>query len=328
MLRVLVTGGSGFIGSHLVAASLARGHYVRIFDQAAPKELGEGAEFVEGSITVRTRLLQALDGIDRIYHLAGIAHLWNRHGDEFDRINRMGTEVLLSAAAEKKIQRIVHCSTEAVLLPPKRSTAQISESAELKLGDMAGPYSRSKFAAEQAALQASRQGQPIVVVNPTVPLGADDYRLTPPTAMIARCLGGRLPVSLDFTFNVVDVRDIAEGMILAAEKGRIGERYILGGENISMRELAKLLETFTGKNPIKIWIPPRFAMVGGLLGEWWATHVTRRMPAATIEGIKLAIRSGPFDISKACREIGFAPRPIGPAVERTIDWLKRADLIR
>jgi dihydroflavonol-4-reductase len=327
MLRVLVTGGSGFIGSHLVAASLARGHYVRIFDQIGPHPLRQGAEFVEGSITVRANLLRALEGIDRIYHLAGIAHLWDRHHGEFDRVNRIGTEILLSAAAEKKVERIVHCSTEAVLLPPKRSTAQINESAERKLGDMAGPYSRSKFAAEKAALQAARLGQPVVVVNPTVPVGAGDYRLTPPTAMIVRCLSGRLPVSVDFTLNLVDVRDIAEGMILAAENGRIGERYILGGENISMRKLADLLQTLTGKTPIKIWIPPPLAMVGGLVGEWWATHVTHRTPAATIEGVRLALRSGPFDISKARQEIGFAPRPIGPAVELTVDWLKKAGLI-
>jgi dihydroflavonol-4-reductase len=125
----------------------------------------------------------------------------------------------------------------------------------------------------------------------------------------------------------VDVRDVAEGMILAAEKGRIGERYILGGENISMREFAELLRSLTDKNPIKIWISPYFAMAGGSLGEWWATHVTRRMPAATIEGVRLALRSGPFDIGKARREIGFEPRPIGPAVERTIDWLRKAGLI-
>jgi dihydroflavonol-4-reductase len=269
----------------------------------------------------RASLLHALEGIDCIYHLAGIAHLWTPRREDFDRVNRVGTETLLSAAAEKRVKRIVHCSTEAILLPPKRSSAYIDETACLKLADMAGPYTRSKYSAEQAALSAAQKGASVVVVNPSLPVGSGDYQLTPPTAMLARFIAARLPVSLDFILNLIDVRDIAEGMILAAEHGRVGERYILGGDNMSMRNLALLVQRLTGKYPVRIWIPPPLAMAAGVLDEWLATKITRRMPAATVEGVRLALRAGPLDIGKACREIGFAPRPIEPALARAVTWL-------
>lgn len=321
MVKSLVTGGSGFIGRHLVAALLARGESVRIFDQAVPLETDQRTEFVQGSVLDRARLLRALEGIDHIYHLAGIAHLWTPRLEDFDRVNRVGTETLLSAAAEKKIGRFVHCSTQAILLSPKRATAQIDETASLQLTEMAGPYTRSKYSAEQAALSAARSGTPVVVVNPTLPVGPGDHRLTPPTAMLARCLMTRLPVSVDFVLNLADVRDIAQGMILAADHGRVGERYILGGDNMSMRELAGLLKRLTGKKPVRIWIPPPLAMAAGMVGEWLATNITHKMPAATVEGVRLALRSGPLDISKARREIGYAPRPIEQALARAVTWL-------
>lgn len=321
MSKALVTGGSGFIGRHLVSALVARGHSVRIFDQVVSGETAEGTEFVQGSVLDRASLLHALEGIDCIYHLAGIAHLWTPRREDFDRVNRAGTETLLSAAGEKNTQRIVHCSTEAILLPRKRSTAYIDETASLELSDMAGPYTRSKYSAEQAALSAARTGRPVVVVNPSLPVGPGDHRLTPPTAMLARCLMTRMPVSFDFVLNLIDVRDIAEGMILAAEHGRIGERYILGGENISMRDLAKRIQRLTGKNPVKIWIPPPLAMAAGVVDEWLATKITHKMPAATAEGVRLALRAGPLDISKARREIGLTPRPIEQALAQAVTWL-------
>jgi dihydroflavonol-4-reductase len=321
MSKVLVTGGSGFIGRHLVSALSARGDFVRVFDQVVPGEAADGTEFVRGSVLDRASLLNALEEIDCIYHLAGIAHLWTPRREDFDRVNRGGTETLLSAAAEKRIKRIVHCSTEAILLPPKRSNAHIDETTCLKLADMAGPYTRSKYCAEQAALSAARKGASIVVVNPSLPLGPGDYRLTPPTAMLARFIAAQLPVSLNFILNMIDVRDIAEGMILAAKHGRAGERYILGGDNISMKDLALLIERLTGKYPVRIWIPPALAMAAGAVDEWLATKITGRLPAATVEGVRLALRAGPLDIGKACREIGFAPRPIEPALARAVTWL-------
>jgi dihydroflavonol-4-reductase len=321
MAKSLVTGGSGFIGRHLVSALLERGDTLRIFDEHAPLARAANVEFHQGSIDDRPALLNALDGIDRVFHLAGIAHFWTPNPADFDRVNRAGTETLLSAAAESGIARIVHCSTESILMPPRRADKTINETISLQLTDMAGPYTRSKFAGEQRARAAARAGLPVVIVNPTVPLGPGDHRMTPPTALLARFLAGGRSASLECTLNLVDVRDIAEGMILAAEHGRIAERYILGGQNLPMRELAVLIARFTGKTAHPIWIPPWLALGAGLIGEWLANHVTHRTPAATAEGVRLALRSGPLDIGKARRELGYTPRPIEPALAQALEWL-------
>jgi dihydroflavonol-4-reductase len=323
MARSLVTGGSGFIGHHLVSALLARGDTLRIFDLNAPLETTARVEFHRGSIDDRPVLLEALHGMDRVFHLAGIAHLWTRNLADLDRVNRFGTETLLSAAAESGIGRIVHCSTESILMPPHRADGPIDEAITLQLSDMAGPYTRSKFAGEQHARAAARAGLPVVIVNPTVPLGAGDHRMTPPTALLARFLEGGRTASLECTLNLADVRDIAEGMILAAEHGRIGERYILGGQNLPMRELAGLIGQFTGKPVRPVWIPPWLALSAGLIGGCLANHVTHSRPAATAEGVRLALRSSPLDIGKARRELGYAPRPIEPALAQALGWLTK-----
>ena len=323
MAKSLVTGGSGFIGHHLVSALLARGDTLRIFDLNAPLETTAKVEFLRGSIDDRPAILDALHGMDRVFHLAGIAHLWTRNLADLDRVNRFGTETLLSAAAESRIGRIVHCSTESILMPPHRADVPIDEAISLQLSDMAGPYTRSKFAGEQRARAAARAGLPVVIVNPTVPLGPGDHRITPPTALLARFLDGGRFASLECTLNLADVRDIAEGMILAAEHGRIGERYILGGQNLSMRELAVLIGQFTGKPASPIWIPPWLALGAGLIGGWLANHVTHSTPAATAEGVRLALRSGPLDIGKARRELGYAPRPIEPALVQALEWVTK-----
>ncbi len=322
MTRVLVTGGHGFIGRHLVQALAARGEFVRVYDQADAGHATGEAEFVPGSILDRDGVRRALEGMDHVFHLAGIAHLWTLARADFDRVNRLGTEMVLAAAADSKIRRLVHCSTEAILLPSGSGGEPIDESISLTAADMAGPYTRSKYLAEQAAMAAARSGTPVVIVNPTLPVGPGDWRMTPPSAMLARCLNVRLPVSLDFFLNLADVRDMAEGMILAAEHGRIGERYILGGDNMSMKELAAVLEKLTGKKPVKFWIPPQLAMAAAIAGEWLATNVTHRMPAATTEGVRLALRSRPLNIGKARRELGYAPRPVSPALERALAWLE------
>jgi len=323
MAKSLVTGGSGFIGRHLVSALLERGDMLRIFDENAPLATAANVEFHRGSLDDRRVLLKALDGMDRVFHLAGIAHLWAPNPADFDRVNRLGTETLLSAAAESGIGRIVHCSTESILMPPQRANGPIDETISLQLSDMAGPYTRSKFAGEQRARAAARAGLPVVIVNPTVPLGAGDHRMTPPTALLARFLDGGRSACLECTLNLADVRDIAEGMILAAEHGRIGERYILGGQNLSMREIAVLIGRFTGNPVSPIWIPPWLALGAGLIGGWVASHVTHGTPAATAEGVRLALRSSPLDIGKARCELGYEPRPIEPALALALDWLRK-----
>src|SRR5262249_19458884 len=320
----LVTGGSGFLGQYLVSALVVRGHTVRIFDQTPPVRLPPRAEFVQGSVTDRGRVMRALDDVTHVYHLAAIPHLWVADRHEFDRVNVEGTRTRLAAAKEDQDVRFVHCSTESILLPPraKAGVGAIDEGVALDLADMPGSYTRSKFLAEQAAIAAARDGLDVVIVNPTVPIGAGDHNRTPPTAMLAHYLT-RTPFVLNCMLNIVDARDVAAGIVLAAERGRTGERYILGGENIPLEQLLERLGRMSGRPRTKIGVPWMLAVVMGAVCEWTATRLTGRTPLATSEGVRLALRSAPFDSAKARRELGYAPRAADAALVGAVRGLTR-----
>jgi dihydroflavonol-4-reductase len=321
----LVTGGCGFIGQYLVAQLRARGDRVRVLDVAQPHNLPSDVEFVHGSILDRAILANALAGIQHVYHLAGIAQLWVRAKADLMLVNAHGTEMVLRAAREQGVERVVHCSTESILLPksPTRD-ALIDEAAAPLYADMPGPYTRSKYMAEQAVLAAARNGLDVRIVNPTVPIGANDRNMTPPSAMLAMFLAGRSPAFLDCILNLVDARDVAAGMILSAERGRSGERYILGGENMSLRELLGWLELISERGMPKWALPASMAFAAGAVSEWLADRVTGRRPMVTREGVRLALRSAPFDSRKARHELGYAPRPIHKALAETLRWLSVA----
>ena len=322
MATILVTGGCGFIGRQLVAQLGARGDRIRVLDIAPPDDHPNEVELVRGSILDAALLAKAMAGVQHVYHLAGIAQLWMRQKDEFARINARGTDMVLRAAAEQRVERVVHCSTESILLP--KSPAQngwIDEDAAPPYADMPGPYTRSKHMAEQAALAAASNGLDVRIVSPTVPIGADDRNMTPPAAMLAMFLAGRSPVFLDCILNLVDVRDVAAGMMLAAERGRPGQRYVLGGDNMSLRELLGSLESLSARRMPKRALPASAAFAAAAVAEWLADRVTGRRPPATREGVRLALRSARFDSGKARRELGYEPRPIQDALAETVRWL-------
>jgi dihydroflavonol-4-reductase len=323
----LVTGGAGFIGRHVAAALRERDTQVRILDLAAPDDLPAGVEFVPGSILDAPRLDAAMHGVRRVYHLAGIAKLWSHDRTDFDRINGEGTTMVLRAAASHRAERVIHCSTEAILLPKRGGDAFIDETAQPALADMPGPYTRSKLKAEQAVAAAVRGGLNALIVNPTVPIGPGDRNLTPPAAMLSMFLNGQSPAYLDCVLNLVDVRDVAAGMVLAAERGRAGERYILGGKNIALRDLLLLLERVSGRSMPKRAVPPWLALASAAVTEWAADHLTKRTPAATREGVRLALRSAPFDSRKARDELGYAQRPLEDALTDALAWLSSAGAI-
>jgi dihydroflavonol-4-reductase len=320
--KVLVTGGSGFIGRHLVAELCARGGHVRIIDVAEPDGLPGGVDIHRGSILDPAALRKAMAGVHRVYHLAGIAHLWVRKKSDFALVNGGGTDLVLRTAMEQGIERVVHCSTESVLLPksPLEGTP-IDESRWPACEEMPGPYTRSKHVAEEAALRAAGKGLEVVVVSPTVPIGPDDRNMTPPTAMLAMFLAGRSPFFLDCMLNLVDVRDVAAGVVLAGEKGRSGERYILGGENIALRELITLLERTSGRRMPKYALPASVAFAVAAVAEWTADWVTGRRPVVTKEGVRLALRSASFESRKARHELGYTPRSIENSLADAVRWL-------
>lgn len=324
--RVLVTGGSGFIGQHLVAALRWRQNAVRVLDLQPPQVLQppqaqSETEFIEGTVLERRDLRHALAGVDTVYHLAAIPHFWTRDRDDFARVNHQGTELLLDAAREARVATVVHCSTEAILFPLAQGNGEIPHRVE----DMPGPYTRSKFLAEQAALAAARDGLRVVIASPTIPIGPGDRNVTEPTAMLSMFVHRPPPLVLDASLNLVDVRDAARGLVLAGELGRSGERYILGGENVSVRELVRWVGALCGRRTTAHALPGPAALAIGMAAEWLANSVIKRRPQVSAEAVRVAMRSIPLDISKAEIELGYAPRPIDNALAEVVALLKNGE---
>lgn len=327
----LITGGSGFIGAALVEELVRREERVRIFDIAAPAEpLPENVEYVQGSILDRGALKAALSGANRLYHLAAVPDLWAPDKRKFHEVNTEGTRMVLEAARNADLERIVFTSTESIIRGLDRNDdgAPVNEESVSTLENMPGPYCRSKYLAERAAIAAAREGLPLIIVNPTLPIGPGDRRITPPTRMLLGYLNGEYTAYLDTEFNLVYVRDVARGHALAAERGRIGERYVLGGHNVRLGELLRLMEEITGLKMARLRVPYPLAYIAGLFDEFIADHLTHKPPRAPLTGIRLAARSMVFDTTKAQEELGYSITPLRTALVEAIRWLYSRDLPR
>lgn len=327
----LVTGGCGFIGRHLVDQLAARGERVRVLDLRPLDAAPPGVEQVIGSITDPAAVARAVDGCDRIFHLAANPNLWAPDPKSFEAVNHQGTRRMLEAAQKAGVERFVYTSTESILksyrAPGQSSRALIDESVVLTLGDMPGPYCRSKFLAEEAAREAARGGLPAVIVNPTMPIGPGDDLLTPPSKMILGFLNGETPAYLDCEFNLVDARDVAAGQILAADRGRVGERYILGNVNLGLGELLAELHRSTGLAMPRTRIPYALALASALVSEG-ISNVTKKPPIAPLTGVRLARTSMAFDCSKARDELGWPCRPLEQSLRDAIRWMSGKGLLR
>ena len=331
MALSLVTGGSGFIGRHLVDALVARGDRVRVLDLRPVVPEAQGVEQVIGSITDPAAVARAVDGCERVFHLAANPNLWAPDPATFDAVNHQGTRRMLEAAQKAHVNRFVYTSTESILKSyraPKTSTrALIDESVVLTLDDMPGPYCRSKYLAEEAAREAAAGGLPVVIVNPTMPIGPGDSLLTPPSKMILGFLNGETPAYLDCEFNLVDARDVAAGQVLAAEKGRVGERYILGNVNLSLGALLEALQRLTGVAMPRTRIPYALALVSAVVSEG-ISSITKKPPIAPLTGVRLARTSMAFDCSKARGELGWECRSLDDSLIDTIRWMSGRGLLR
>jgi dihydroflavonol-4-reductase len=321
MTSVLVTGGSGFIGQHLVSALLARGHRVRILDLRCPTRTLSDVQHIDGSVLDPAIVDEALANVEEVYHLAGLPGMWMPDKKDFHNVNCRGTEIMLAAARKRGVARFLHCSTESILFHPERSSEAAAEDILLPAHAMPGVYTRSKALAEQRAMQAAASGFPVIIGTPTMPVGAHDHNLTPPAAMLRYFLDRRLHLYLDFIVNLVDVRDVASGLILAMERGRIGHRYIFGGESIRLERILRLVGAISGRRHFSVPIPGRIAEITAAMLEFVADHVTRRPPSGTAEGVRIALRSTELSIEKARRELGYAPRPVEPSLRETLTCL-------
>jgi dihydroflavonol-4-reductase len=316
--QTLVTGGSGFIGQHLVASLLARGRRVRILDLRPPTRAPAEVRYINGSVLDRERVREALEDVEEVYHLAGLPGMWMPNKDDFHAVNCQGTEIVIDAARMRGVLRFLHCSTESILFGPVAAGSMVTEHVQATVEDMPGTYTRSKMLAEQKALQAAASGFPVVIANPTMPIGPHGGNLTPPTLMLQHFLGRRIQIYLNFVMNLVDVRDVATGLCLIMERGQRGQRYILGGENISLQKLLAMVDVIRDRSALRIPIPAMIAQMSAATLEFIADHVTHGPPAATVEGVRIALRSKALSIERARHELGYTPRPISVALKEAV----------
>jgi dihydroflavonol-4-reductase len=319
MKPTLVTGATGFIGWHVARKLLARGHTVRALVRPASKVRELEVEEVTGDLRNRESLERAVAGCGLVFHIAADYRLWARDPRELYRSNVEGTRNLLTAARDGGVERVVYTSTVGCIgIPGDRPG---SEDLEVHLEEMKGAYKRSKFQAEQVALEFAGNGFPVVIVNPTAPIGDHDFKPTPTGKIVVDYLKGGMPAFVDTGLNLVDVEDTAEGHLLACEHGRAGERYILGCENLTLeRILGRLAELSGGKAP-RWRIPYGVAYAAGVVSTGWA-NLTGHEPRAPLDAVKMARRKMFVSVDKAKRELGFNPGPVEGALKRAIDWFR------
>jgi dihydroflavonol-4-reductase len=322
-MKALVTGASGFIGGAVVRALAAADVAVRI--TARPGNdlrhlTGLPIERVEADLRDKKSLVLALRGCRHLYHVAAHYALWAKDPSIFYAVNVAGTRTLLEAAREAGIERTVYCSTiGAVGLPPGGGLG--TETTPVSLDQMAGHYKRSKYLAEQEVLKVAREGLPVVIVNPSAPVGAGDVKPTPTGQVIVDFMKGRMPAYIETGMNLIDVDDVAAGHLLAMEKGRVGERYILGNKNLLLREVFEILSRLTGVRAPRIKLPRLAILPLAYMNEWIAT-VTNIPPRIPLEGVRMAKYKMHYDCGKAVKELGLPQTPVETALEKAVRWFR------
>lgn len=323
-MDALVTGGTGFIGGRLVRRLAREGAAVRVLARASsPRDLlaDLAVEYVEGDLRDPGSLRAAVRGCRRVFHAAADYRLWSRQPQELYATNVLGTRHLIEAAAAAGVERIVYTSSVGAL--GLRADGQPGdETTPVTLADMVGHYKRSKFQAEQEVLRLAGAGAPVVLVHPSTPVGPGDVKPTPTGQMIVDFLQGRMPAFVDTGLNLVHVDDVAEGHLLAAERGKVGERYILGHRNMTLREIFDLLGRLTGLPSPRREVPLNVALAAGHVSQWWSDHVSHRPPRVPLEGVRMARKRMFFDGAKAVRELGIPQTPIDQALAEAVEWFR------
>jgi dihydroflavonol-4-reductase len=323
----LVTGANGFVGCHVVRALAARGTHVRaLVRPSADRRALEGldCELVSGDLRDREAVEHAVRGCDEVYHVAADYRLWVIDEAPMYAANVEGTRNVISAAQAARVRRLIHTSTVGALGIGADGLGR--EDTPVTLEAMVGPYKRSKFLAEQEAIKAATAGIPVVIVNPSTPIGPLDYKPTPTGRIIVDFLNRRMPAYVETGLNLVAVEDCARGHLLAAERGRIGEKYILGGENLTLKEILGRLSRLSGLAAPRLRLPFAIALGFAFGAEAIARTVTHRPPRASMTEVRMARKKMFFDSAKARAELGYAPAPIDDALHRAISFFRASGL--
>jgi dihydroflavonol-4-reductase len=335
-LKAFVTGATGFLGSHVASALAEQGAELRLLVRPTSnlKNLegllssGRNAETATGDLRDAASLEKAMSGCDTVFHVAADYRLWVRDPEEMYRSNVEGTRAILEAARKNGVRRVVYTSSVATMgfssngRPPGQFGQPADEDSPVSLADMIGPYKRSKFMAEQVALEAGRSGMHVVTVNPTTPVGEQDVKPTPTGRIVLDFLKRKFPAYVETGLNLVDVRECARGHVAALEKGKSGERYILGGENLTLKQLLDTLGKISGLPSPTVKLPYFFALAAGVVDETITGRLLHREPRATVDAVRMGKKKMFASSGKAERELGWNIVPVESALRRAVQWFR------
>ncbi|HEX9201992.1 MAG TPA: hopanoid-associated sugar epimerase [Acidobacteriaceae bacterium] len=321
-MKVFLTGSTGFVGSHVARAYAAEGAELRLLTRATSKLAaieGLAAEVVVGDLRQPEALRTALRGCDALVHVAADYRLWVRDPKEMYAANVDGTRELLRIAREEGVAKVVYTSSVATM-GFKTDGTIVDESTPVSLADMIGPYKRSKFLAELEAIAAAKAGQHVMILNPTTPIGAGDAKPTPTGRIVVDFLNRKFPAYVDTGLNLVDVSEGARMHVVALERGTPGERYILGGENLTLKQILDRMSAITGLPSPKMKVPHSVAMAFAFFDETITGKIRGKEPRATVEAVRMGRKMMFASSAKAERELGFQVQPIYSAMRAAIEW--------
>ena len=316
----LVTGAAGFLGSHVTRQLVARGENVRVLLRASSNNRAIAdlpLEYVTGDLRDPDSLQRALKGVKRIFHVAADYRLWAKRSKEIYDSNVGGTRNLVEAARRAGVDQLVYTSTVATIAVDRPELPD--EKTDARLEEMVGHYKRSKWLAEQEVFRAAKEGFPAIIAMPTTPVGPWDWKPTPTGKIILDFLNGKMPGYVETGLNFVGVEDCAAGHLLVAEKGQIGERYLLGAENLTLKQSLDTLAHITGLSAPSLKIPHGLAL-GVAYASTAFSRLVGREPQIPVEGVKIAQHTMFVDCSRAQRELNFRPGPVASALERAVRW--------
>jgi len=319
-----VTGATGFVGSHVVRLLRARGDRVRVLVRCSSGSTnleGLDCETVTGDLRDAASLIRCVQGCRCVYHVAADYRLWARNPQEIYESNVAGTRNLLSACCEAGVGKVIYTSTVGTIgMNP--DGVPTDEDTPVSLDDMIGHYKRSKFMAEQVTMEFAHSGLPVVIVNPTTPVGSGDIKPTPTGKIILDFLRGRLPAYVDTGLNIVAVEDVAQGHILAEQHGEVGERYILGGENLSFQEILEILARICGSRLPRFPMPWIAALGVAYVNQFFMGTILHREPSIPLEGVMMARHKMYVSSDKARRKLGYTPRPAEEALREAVKYFR------